>query len=85
MCGITGYFDPNAHFASHEAGASLQAMTERLHHRGPDADGVFRDPDKGVGLGHRRLAVLDLSETNQKITGYQNQARSPISAYETSS
>ena len=37
-------------------------MTQTLVHRGPDADGVWLDPDGGVALGHRRLSVLDLSE-----------------------
>ena len=37
-------------------------MTEALHHRGPDAGGTFVDQSAGVALGHRRLAILDLSE-----------------------
>jgi asparagine synthase (glutamine-hydrolysing) len=37
-------------------------MTDRLAHRGPDASGYYTDTDAGLGLGHRRLSILDLSE-----------------------
>jgi len=52
MCGIAGLVgvDP--------ASDEIERMTERLAHRGPDASGVWRG--KGVALGHRRLAILDL-------------------------
>lgn len=62
MCGIAGYlaFQPIASDAGH---AALQAMCDSIEHRGPDADGLFVDPDTGVALGHRRLAIVDLSET----------------------
>jgi asparagine synthase (glutamine-hydrolysing) len=36
-------------------------MTAVLHHRGPDDDGVWTDPDAGLALGHRRLSIIDLS------------------------
>ncbi|CAG0999219.1 partial Asparagine synthetase [glutamine-hydrolyzing] 1, partial [Rhodocyclaceae bacterium] len=37
-------------------------MADALAHRGPDARGTWIDAAAGVGLGHRRLAILDLSE-----------------------
>ncbi len=36
-------------------------MTDRLTHRGPDDHGLWLDPDSGIGLGHRRLSIIDLS------------------------
>jgi asparagine synthase (glutamine-hydrolysing) len=40
----------------------LQKMTDCLAHRGPDAAGIYYDEVAGLGLGHRRLSILDLSE-----------------------
>jgi asparagine synthase (glutamine-hydrolysing) len=58
MCGIAGILS-----SEREAlGTNIAAMTRSLFHRGPDADGIFVDPEAGVALGHRRLAILDLSE-----------------------
>jgi asparagine synthase (glutamine-hydrolysing) len=37
------------------------AMAQTLAHRGPDAGGVWTDPDGAVSLGHRRLSIIDLS------------------------
>ncbi len=42
-------------------GAQLDAFTDTLAHRGPDGRGTWRDERAGIGLGHRRLAILDLS------------------------
>ena len=59
MCGIAGILT-----AAPEAGvqASIEAMTLAVRHRGPDAGAVFVDDEAGVALGHRRLAIIDLSE-----------------------
>jgi asparagine synthase (glutamine-hydrolysing) len=53
MCGIAGIVGSQA---SVEA---VDAMTQRLVHRGPDGAGVWSEP--GVAIGHRRLSILDLS------------------------
>jgi asparagine synthase (glutamine-hydrolysing) len=59
MCGIVGFW---SHKTLDENAASLlTAMTDRLTHRGPDAGGTWLDKDSGVGLGHRRLSIIDLS------------------------
>ena len=54
MCGIAGY---SGHFDA----SSLDASVAALRHRGPDDRGTFIDPASGVGLGHSRLSILDLS------------------------
>jgi asparagine synthase (glutamine-hydrolysing) len=62
MCGIAGIFT--------RAAVSLQEsaarMVEQIRHRGPDGEGIWTDGEAGVALGHRRLAVLDLSEAGHQ-------------------
>jgi asparagine synthase (glutamine-hydrolysing) len=58
MCGIAGIFHPDV--PKPVDPARVEAMTERLAHRGPDGSGVWTAP--GVGLGHRRLSIIDLSD-----------------------
>ncbi len=57
MCGIAGFYSFNKKFTD----ADLKRMTDSIAHRGPDADGFYSDVESGVGLGHRRLSILDLS------------------------
>jgi asparagine synthase (glutamine-hydrolysing) len=60
MCGIAGYFLKNR--SSQElCDSALRRMVSQIVHRGPDAEGYWYGQDKCVGLGHRRLAILDLS------------------------
>jgi asparagine synthase (glutamine-hydrolysing) len=62
MCGIAGiYYQSNAGSAPRLLQATIDAMTDTLVHRGPDSRGTWIDPEAGVGLGHRRLAIRDLS------------------------
>ena len=56
MCGIAGIFHLNGAPA---APAVLRKMADVLAHRGPDGEGFY--VDGMVGLGHRRLAIIDLS------------------------
>ena len=58
MCGIIGI---RAHGASTFDRRKLEQMTDMLAHRGPDGHGVWATPDATVGLGHRRLAIIDRS------------------------
>ena len=51
ICGTAGYVDRE----------SLERMTDALVHRGPDDGGVYVDDRGAIGLGNRRLAILDLS------------------------
>jgi len=60
MCGIAGVWgtcDENV----------IRTMMHRLHHRGPDAEGCFRNPGTPAILGHRRLAIIDPSGGDQPI------------------
>jgi asparagine synthase (glutamine-hydrolysing) len=56
MCGIAGIFNVNGEPASP---VLLRKMTDAIAHRGPDGEGFYSD--RFVGLGHRRLAIIDLS------------------------
>jgi asparagine synthase (glutamine-hydrolysing) len=61
MCGFVAVMAGEAGGAL-PAPATLRAMTGAIRHRGPDAEGHWRDDAGGVALGHRRLSILDLSE-----------------------
>ncbi|MEE4357931.1 MAG: asparagine synthase (glutamine-hydrolyzing) [Desulfococcaceae bacterium] len=56
MCGICGIFNLNGRPVSP---VDLRRMTDAISHRGPDGEGFYID--SFIGLGHRRLAILDLS------------------------
>jgi len=56
MCGIAGFVSKR--FKERD----LKRMTDCISHRGPDADGIFFNEEDGIGLGHRRLSIIDLSE-----------------------
>ena len=58
MCGIVGILEQAADDALR---LHVQRMTDTLRHRGPDDGGIWTDAAAGAALGHRRLAVLDLS------------------------
>lgn len=67
MCGIAGYVDKtNKYRADREL---IKKMTDKLIHRGPDAEGQW--VDEQVALGHRRLAIIDLDpKSNQPMVSY---------------
>src|SRR5215475_2361559 len=63
MCGIAGIFDFRGRAEVDRV--LLRRMTAILEHRGPDGDGFHYAP--GVGLGHRRLAIVDLAGGDQPL------------------
>src|SRR5713226_1167617 len=64
MCGITGWANLDALTPPPEGGKELlHSMCERMVHRGPDAEGLMIS--KGVALGMRRLAIIDLVSGEQ--------------------
>jgi asparagine synthase (glutamine-hydrolysing) len=66
MCGITGFWS----FGSQLAGFSLdriaQEMADQLTNRGPDSSGVWWGQESQLAFGHRRLAIVDLTETGHQ-------------------
>jgi asparagine synthase (glutamine-hydrolysing) len=69
MCGIAGFMD----FKRQSSRQMLEQCTEALHHRGPDGFGYefFERDACQVGLGHRRLSIIDLSETGKQPMWYK--------------
>jgi asparagine synthase (glutamine-hydrolysing) len=71
MCGVTGVID----FSGPPGGAAdLRRMTLALKHRGPDDEGLYLSPEPGaaVGLGHRRLSIIDLSPQGRQPLSNEN-------------
>jgi asparagine synthase (glutamine-hydrolysing) len=65
MCGITGFYQ-RAPDARDPLTALARSMATRLLHRGPDDSGEFVDEQAGLGLGFRRLAIIDLTEAGHQ-------------------
>lgn len=63
MCGIAGIFHPDV--PKPVRPARVKAMADVLAHRGPDGSGVWTAP--GIGLGHRRLSIIDLTGGGQPM------------------
>lgn len=60
MCGLTGFFSPNG-LSGNDLQTLALTMANAMLHRGPDDGGVWADNNVGIALGHRRLAIVDLS------------------------
>ena len=64
MCGFSGFWSfSNTNFDSYSL---LNAMGSAINARGPDSSGIWFDDTNGVGLSHRRLAIVDLSEAGHQ-------------------
>ena len=61
MCGIVGLFDNGLSGVKPQLEERALAMSDAIAHRGPDGSGVWSDPDAGIALAHRRLAIVDLT------------------------
>jgi len=64
MCGIAGIFHPGT--PKPVEPNRILAMIAAQAHRGPDGDGIWTAP--GVGLGHRRLSIIDLEGSRQPMS-----------------
>lgn len=68
MCGIAGFYNNKLNRED-----VIHAMNKRMEHRGPDSEGVWIDSDSEWTLGHRRLSILDLSESgSQPMVSHSN-------------
>ena len=66
MCGLTGVFDPNQQLGADSLRNMVGQMTSAITHRGPDGVGLWVDSQAKVAFGHRRLAIIDLTEAGQQ-------------------
>ena len=64
MCGICGIFEPGRDTAIEQC--VVKNMADAIRHRGPDDDGYYCVP--GVGLGHRRLSIIDVEGGHQPLS-----------------
>lgn len=67
MCGIAGIISLNKNEVTHQR---LKAMTDIIAHRGPDGEGQWVSDNGNVGLGHRRLSIIDLSHNADQPMHY---------------
>ena len=70
MCGISGFIDFNKKTDQN----ILEKMNRVMAHRGPDGEGygIYNSDTATVGLGHRRLSIIDLSEGGSQPQTYQS-------------
>ena len=66
MCGISGIFN----FESKINFEELKNFNNSLNHRGPDSEGYY--VSDGIGLGHKRLKIIDLTENASQPMKYLN-------------
>src|SRR6266850_4776891 len=64
MCGIVGLFNHST--AAEVSKDTLLSMRDSMTHRGPDDEGIYISPDRALGLGHRRLSIIDLSPAGRQ-------------------
>ncbi len=73
MCGISGFFLINNYDSHRESLQTLKNMTNVLKHRGPNASGYWSSERDNIYLGHRRLSIIDLSDSaNQPMSSSEN-------------
>jgi asparagine synthase (glutamine-hydrolysing) len=73
MCGISGFLYRSRWPGKTELSEYAENMASRLVHRGPDAGGFWVDDQAGIGLGHRRLSIIDLSAAGAQPMSSANQ------------
>ncbi|MBD3767141.1 MAG: asparagine synthase (glutamine-hydrolyzing) [Gammaproteobacteria bacterium] len=66
MCGLAGFIDPKQTQSDASLRQQVAVMNEAILARGPDSAGEWSDASYGVALGHRRLAIMDLSPAGEQ-------------------
>ncbi len=66
MCGLAGFIDTSRATSREDLRSIVTRMSERIVHRGPDDSSEWVDPESGIALGFRRLAILDLTEEGRQ-------------------
>ncbi len=66
MCGFVGYWQFNSSSTQETLQNTVAEMAALIDHRGPDSSGVWCDSASGIAMGHRRLAIIDLSNAGQQ-------------------
>ena len=66
MCGLVGFWNLAGDQTEDALRSVIRKMTQTLIHRGPDDGGVWTAPSAGLALGHRRLAIVDLSPSGHQ-------------------
>src|SRR6266581_7867099 len=74
MCGICGVLDFGSS-ATPVDEPTLRRMADTMAHRGPDSDGYFVAPDHQLGLGFRRLSIVDLATGDQPMSNEDDSVR----------
>jgi asparagine synthase (glutamine-hydrolysing) len=69
MCGITGIISLNKNKVEQN---DLQKMANAIAHRGPNGEGFYINENKNIGLAHRRLSIIDLSQKGNQPLHYLN-------------
>ena len=69
MCGIVGIWNRHSQRIDQSV---LDRFTDSLSHRGPDGRGTMLHEEANLGLGHRRLAIIDLTDSGHQPMPYGN-------------
>ncbi len=73
MCGIAGSYEfSRSGFTSNRE--VITKMCRKITHRGPDDEGIYIDEKNGIGLGHRRLSIIDLSNAGHQPMSNKDQS-----------
>ncbi|SHG42943.1 asparagine synthase (glutamine-hydrolyzing) [Bradyrhizobium erythrophlei] len=65
MCGIAGILSSQRYLGATDPRAIVR-MTDAMRHRGPNGEGFWSDREAGITLGHRRLAIIDLTDAGHQ-------------------